>query len=42
MFICMPLPSYGPNTVLSFPLLLFRKHNIILSPTGSPPIDASA
>ena len=41
MLICMPLPPHGSSTVLSSPLLLFRKHNIILSPATSP-IDASA
>jgi hypothetical protein len=42
MLICTPLLSYGSSTVLTSPLLLFREHNIILSPAGSPPIDASA
>jgi hypothetical protein len=39
MLIYTPLPSYGSSTVLSSPLLLFRKHNIIVSPAASPSID---
>jgi hypothetical protein len=42
MLICTLLPSYGSSIVLSSPLLSFRKHNIILSPTVFfPLIDAS-
>jgi hypothetical protein len=39
MLICMSLPSYGSSTVLSSLMLSFRKHNIILYPAASPPID---
>jgi hypothetical protein len=42
MLIYTPLPFYESSTVLSSPLLLFRKHNIIVSllAVASPSIDA--
>jgi hypothetical protein len=41
ILICTTLRSYGSSIVLSSPLLLFRKHNIILFVVAPPPIDAS-
>ena len=35
MLIYTPLPSYASSTVVSSPLLSFRKHNIILSLAAS-------